>query len=127
MVRLLVLAAVAVVLAGSLLTPRFARSVSACSAGPDYNPVADSDVIVAGTVLGWERGGSGALPSPPSGFPFVPIRVALRVEQHFKGSTAAEIVISDQSSLHGQLGQSGWGAARALAARSTRIPRGCTP
>lgn len=108
MVRVLVLVTVAVALAGSLLTPRFARPTYACSVGPDYNPVADSDVIVAGRVLGWERGSSAAAPSPPAGSPFVPIRVMLRVEQRFKGSTPAEIVVIDHASLHELPGQSGW-------------------
>lgn len=40
----------------SLLPFGGVREANACSPGPDYNPVRDSDVIVGGRVTGWGCG-----------------------------------------------------------------------
>lgn len=59
------LPAAALVLAwAGLLILSPARPVVACSAGPDFNPVTDSTVIVAGRISGWEVGEPVPVPPP---------------------------------------------------------------
>lgn len=73
------------------------RSVYACSAGPDWNPVEESDLIIAGTIRGWETA-----PPPdglPEDFPFETVRLAIDVEDVLKGEAPARIEAIDTASL----------------------------
>jgi hypothetical protein len=66
--------------------PPLARPMFACSPVPGYNPVSDSDLIVAGRFLGWERTGETA----PNGDVYVRLRLA--VDQVFKGGTDGDVI-----------------------------------
>lgn len=111
---LLPLAAVAI---AALLLPAGVRPAYACSAGPDFDAVAESDVIVAGQITGWRERAD--IPSPfeqapeksaPEA-PFLVIGVQLEVERIFKGDAPAVLEIVDVASLephtHRWLGASG--------------------
>lgn len=111
MIRFIALVALATVLALGALLPRFARSAYACSAGPDFNPLAGAEVIVAGRVQGWEKGDEAAMPPALRGGMFVPVRVALHVEKWLKGVTPAEIIVVDYSSLAELSGRTEWAGA----------------
>jgi hypothetical protein len=65
----------------------------ACSAGEDFNPVAESDIIVAGRVVDWQP-----LQQTTTG-DFIPIQVHMNVEQAFKGNVARQIDFEDGASL----------------------------
>ena len=81
-----------------------ARRALACSAGPDFDPVKDSEVIVEGRLLGYE-----ILPDAPiaelpksdgTQDPYVPIRVDMAVTRVFKGDVAGGVIaIVDPVSL----------------------------
>jgi hypothetical protein len=88
-IRLAVL--VAALLAG--IAPWLARSAYACTPVPTFNPVSDSDVIVAGRILDWQR--TGEMGSAFS----VPIRLRLTVDQVFKGTLGDDLIIVQSFSL----------------------------
>jgi hypothetical protein len=88
-----------VLVVAAVLVPLLPRSALACSAGPDYNPVAESEVIVVGRLLGWSEGDV-ASPPPPDGSLLVPIRVTMVVERVLTGRAPASITIVDRASLH---------------------------
>jgi hypothetical protein len=85
-------ALLAVTLAAPLLAPP--RPARACSAGPEFDKVADSEVIVAGRLDRWERAGEAR-----GAGEFVPIRVTMTVERVFKGDAMPTIAIIDHGSL----------------------------
>jgi hypothetical protein len=87
-------AASAVALAAYGVAP--ARTAFACSAGEDFNPVADSDVIVSGVILGWEETN---LPGFPEDAHVKPIRVEMQVEDTLKGEASGRISFVDSGSL----------------------------
>ena len=59
-------------------------SVYACSAGPDWDPFAESTIVVGGRLTGWEiESGEARESLPPGTFP--PIRVFMDVDDVFKG------------------------------------------
>jgi hypothetical protein len=66
----------------------------ACSAGPDWNPVAQSDVIVAGRVAGWQPAQADLSPQM-----FQPIRLTIAVDQMVKGASTQTIEAIDAASL----------------------------
>jgi hypothetical protein len=84
---------VALLVMGGAITSATARPALACSASPDFHPVVDSDLIIAGRLLGWERapevtgGGYGA------------IRVGMAVDLVFKGVAPARVTFVDRNSL----------------------------
>lgn len=65
----------------------------ACSAGPDFDPVAESDVIVGGRITAWER-----LPTQ-AGSPFTPILLTMTVDQPIKGDVGSTVQCIDPTSL----------------------------
>ena len=74
------------------------RPAHACSAGPDYNPVTASDLIVAGRVTGWEL----TEPDPSSErakdgrtMASVSPRVTLVVDRVLKGRAPGELTFRD--------------------------------
>ena len=101
MKRVLLPLVVAAVAAGFRSFP--SSHALACSAGPDYDPVAASEVIVAGRFLGWEvienvrYWDERAEPAPVDdpnfyGFnAFVPIRVRMVVDRVYKGTVQPEV------------------------------------
>ena len=88
MARLLsvLLSLVILALATQIGTPRHAY---ACSTGPDFNPVAKSDVIVEGRFLGYE-----VLPDTEMtrGSPYVPVKVEMAVQRVFKGEVVGTTI-----------------------------------
>ena len=85
------LAALFGVAALSMQTP----SVHACSAGPDWDPVAESAVVVAGRLTGWEEVSDDVLPN------FKPIRVHMNVDRVYKGPPGlTDISFVDSASLY---------------------------
>src|SRR5829696_2593354 len=86
-IRLVLLLAVM----ASAVAPLLARPAFACTPVPSFNPVSDSDVVVAGRVTGWERTGA-----PPTTIG-IPIRIRLAVDEVFRGSAESEIAIFDDS------------------------------
>jgi len=77
------------------------RPANACSTGPDFDAVRDSEVIVAGRIIGWElienvtRWDHITEPEPyddPNYYgPYDPIRVGMSVSQVLKGSAPSKI------------------------------------
>jgi hypothetical protein len=65
----------------------------ACSAGLDFNPVAEADLVVGGRITSWER------LSSTSNAPFTPIRLTMAVDQRFKGEAGATLQFADATSL----------------------------
>lgn len=74
----------------------------ACSTGLDFNPVAESDLIVGGRITAWER-----LPAEASG-PFTPIRLTIAVDERFKGETTGTLQFVDYTSLSETGAQPEW-------------------
>jgi hypothetical protein len=70
-----------------------ARRVLACSAGADFNPIAASDVIISGTILGWT-------PELPAAAPFTTVVVDIEVEDVLKGEVGPRLTAVDTASLH---------------------------
>jgi hypothetical protein len=66
----------------------------ACSAGPDYNPVAVSDVIFAGTITDWQR-----VEVPGTAAMFQPVRLTASVDHTFKGTAGPVLEAVDTASL----------------------------
>ncbi len=100
---LLPLAAVAI---AGLIGPVGVRPAYACSAGPDWDPIAESDIIVGGRITGWELIEKGQDSDPKTGEPVVdgpydPIRVEMAVARVYKGSAPANIRVIDAASLLG--------------------------
>lgn len=87
--------ATATIVSAFVLAPYYARPVAACSAGPDFNPVVDSSVIVAGRVVGRELGTPIPVLPPPAGLVNVPLRVTMTVDQVFKGASARTVTFVD--------------------------------
>lgn len=86
------LALLSVLLVGALAiwtTPT--SSVFACSGGADWNPIAESDVIIGGQVLGWT-----ALPAGDTGM-FIPVRLDIRIDHVWKGTPGLPVI--DAASL----------------------------
>jgi hypothetical protein len=65
----------------------------ACSAGPDFNPLTESDIIVGGRVRDWQP-----LHNQVARDQFIPIQVTLDVDQSFKGRPTDSITFVDVSS-----------------------------
>lgn len=91
-----------VVLAALLLHLVLVAPTYACSAGLDFNPVAESDLIVGGRVTAWER-----LPVEASG-PFTPIQLTIAVDERFKGEATDTLQFVDYTSLSGTAAQPAW-------------------
>lgn len=88
-------AASAIALAAFGTSP--ARPAYACTPGEDFNPVAESDIIVSGVILGWEETDAQEYQPPESSLKT--IRVDLRVEDVVKGEAADTISFLDSGSL----------------------------
>lgn len=77
----------------------------ACSAGPDDDPVASSDVIVAGRIADWTIWRD-ADPPPPAGTkapdrsPYAQVRISLEQTAFLKGALPAGARIIDAASLY---------------------------
>ena len=69
------------------------RPVVACSAGPEYNPVAASEIIVAGWCEAWDVAPAGEVTGP-----YAPIVVTMSVDEVFKGSAPRELMVADGAS-----------------------------
>lgn len=69
--------------------------VYACSAGPDFDPIETSDVIVEGRFLDWELA-----PELNRGDAYLGIRVEMAVQRVWKGQIAEEVItMLDSASL----------------------------
>ena len=89
-----------------------APSALACSAGSDFDPIAASDVIVAGRITGWrlllDRPPSSDKTQPTPGGdpryegPYDPIAVDMTVDRVYKGSAPATIEMVSGSTLEAE-------------------------
>ncbi len=69
--------------------------VHACSAGPDFDPVLESDVIVEGRFLSWELA-----PKANRTSIFLAVRVEMAVERVWKGVVANDVIsLVDRNTL----------------------------
>ncbi len=72
-----------------------ARRALACSAGPDFDPIQDSDIIVEGRLVGYE-----VLSETPPESIYLPVRVDIDIQRVYKGSVTTEVLgIFDYGSL----------------------------
>lgn len=101
MIRLIVLLA-AVPALWSLIAPGAPRAY-ACSPDPGYDPISDSDVIVAGRFQGWQEANDLAIVGD-----FTPVRVSMTVDRVFKGDALEGIEIIDTASLISYGGEGAW-------------------
>ncbi len=85
---------IAAVLLG-LLIPTLARPVVACSAGPDFNPVAGSDLIVAGRITGWELAAPVLVSPPPPDLANAAMHITMQVDHVRKGSAPPRVTFLD--------------------------------
>jgi hypothetical protein len=69
------------------------RAALACSTGPDFNPVRESDLIVEGRIAGYEA------TSDVAEYNFLPVEVSVVIERTLKGNASGTIAIVDDSSL----------------------------
>jgi hypothetical protein len=97
---LVVRAAVAVaLLTAALIAADRPPAAVACSAGPDYNPVRDSAIIVAGRITGWELGEAVPVHPPPPNLADAPLWITMRVDHVLKGGAPRELTFADFGSL----------------------------
>jgi hypothetical protein len=88
------------------VAPR-APEVYACSVGPDFDLVEDSDLIVAGRFTGWEldtdSGGAVQLYDPKQTggkvLAYAGIRAIMRVDRVFKGNAPSEITVTSGNTV----------------------------
>jgi len=84
----------------------------ACSPGPDFDPVAESELIVGGRITGWKLVENVRRWDPKSSQPeptadpnywgpasFDPIRLAMSVDRVYKGTSAAEIELFSANTM----------------------------
>ena len=82
-----VLVSLAVAFAGVLaLDGAEPRVALACSAGSDWDPIADSDVIVEGRITGWTEAGESSAPM------FTTVQVYLDLQKTWKGNATTTFV-----------------------------------
>jgi hypothetical protein len=103
---LLPLAALAI---AGLLLPTGTPPAYACSVGPDYDPIDESDGIVEGRITGWSpienvtrwdpKTGPEPLNDPNYYGPYDPIRVHMQVERVYKGVAPRQLDVVDGASL----------------------------
>jgi hypothetical protein len=91
-----VVALLGAVLSG--IVPFAARPALACSAGADFDPLADATVIVGGRITGWDLGPPTPIAGPPPGLSNVPLRVTMAVEHAFKGQPTSPLTFLDYGS-----------------------------
>lgn len=94
--------------AAMAVPPRMAR---ACSAGPDFDPVASSDVIVGGHVISYERLAGPAPAGGKGGSIFTPVALNLEAQHFWKGDIVEGELVIDRRSLMVSSGAGG-GEAR---------------
>jgi hypothetical protein len=89
--RMVVLAA----LAAAIAAPHLGESAGPqmCSAGGDWDAVAESDVIVGGRISGYET-----MPDASAQGMFTPVRLDMRIDHVFKGPYRGEAIV-DRASL----------------------------
>ncbi|MPZ48301.1 MAG: hypothetical protein GEU75_03145 [Dehalococcoidia bacterium] len=80
-----------------LVTIESARPAYACSAGDDFNPVSSSEVIVMGTITGWQPVTAPA--NIPTHSTFQTVEVTISVDRTLKGTPVSSLVAVDTSSL----------------------------
>ena len=97
----------------------------ACSAGPDWDPIAESEIIVEGRITGWtERHDLNTQPGS-----FIPVEMTVRVERVFKGNPAPEITFVDGASYTrgaNNAGQNRWAGGGGACGTFDVDPTGAT-
>ncbi|HSP56182.1 MAG TPA: hypothetical protein VLS25_11410 [Dehalococcoidia bacterium] len=103
--------ALAVVLAGAagLLAPGLGASAD-CTPAPGPDPIASSDIIVAGKIIGWQVATDIERPTPvtPDSYEPVPVRLYLGVDRAFKGNATTQLEFVNDTSLEFQDGRYSW-------------------
>ena len=78
----------------AILLPLLTVQISyACSAGEDFDPVAQSDVIISGRVVGWQP-----LVTNPDVNDFIPIQITLDIDRTYKSSMSGQVSVIDVAS-----------------------------
>jgi hypothetical protein len=103
------LAALAVAGGALIIFVNGPRPALACSAGPDFDPIAESDAVVGGRIQGYEllpdtaplmpEDPKTGRPMDPTQDAYAPVRVDMIVDRVFKGQPAPAIVIVDTRSI----------------------------
>lgn len=93
-----VLALLAVLLAPALVLPRTAE---ACSAGEDFDAVAESDIIIAGRVVDMRLARESMQPTQPPAGPqaFAAVWLDFQVDSYFKGDGPSRLSALDGGSV----------------------------
>ena len=97
---IVVLVAVPAVLVAMASVP--VRTAYACSVGPDWDPVMQSDVIVVGRLTSWREAPeyrTAPFPQEKGAWPFMPVEVTMRVDQSLKGDVPSTLRFVDAGSL----------------------------
>ncbi len=103
---------------------------AACSVGPDFNPVTESDVIVGGRITGWElienferldpKTRQVPVDDPNYYGPYDPIRAFMIVDRVYKGDVPGQIDLVAGNTLWASGGAYSWvGASGACGAFDT--------
>jgi hypothetical protein len=71
------------------------RAALACSVGPDFDPIAESEIIVGGYVTSWRERPDLRGPAVAPGF--MPVEIDLRVDHSWKGSYDGDPIIDPRS------------------------------
>jgi len=67
-------------------------AAATCSAGPDWDPIAESHVVVGGQILGWDP--APGVSGPPL---FTPVRLHMRIDHVWKGALAGRPIYDNAS------------------------------
>jgi hypothetical protein len=107
-VRLVALAGALAGFAG--LLAQSTPSATACTPAPSPDPIAISDIIVAGKIIGWQVAADIEAPTPltPDSYQTVPIRLYMEVDRAHKGTTTTELEFVNGNSLEFQDGRFSW-------------------
>lgn len=84
-----------VLLYGASIVTTGPRPALACSPGPDYDPIAESEIIVGGYITDWRPRHDLIDPQMLPGF--VPVEIELRVDHTWKGSYDGGHIIAGNS------------------------------
>jgi hypothetical protein len=92
------------------LFARIPPQADACTPAPSPDPIAASDVIVAGRIIGWQVATDIERPTPatPDSYEPVPIRLYLDVDRAYKGTTTTDLEFVNEQSLDYQDGRFSW-------------------
>jgi hypothetical protein len=102
--------------------PAVSAKPMACSAGGDWNPVTESDVIVGGRITAWERRDDLVFPHPPM---FTPVELHMEIADVWKGQVRpGEPIIDAASLLEPSLADAQWSGSGGACGALNEDPTG---